>query len=450
MTQEPRRGRLSRRGLITGLAATAGAAGVGAALVGGGRADGAPAAPAAPPPAGAAAAVPFHGVHQPGIETPQQRYAMFVAFDLETTDKDRKPLPAAKIAAGFRSLMEQWTGVAERLMAGRPPGARPGSRPESPPGSGIADGLAPAGLTLTFGLGPELFPRIGRESLRPGRLRPLPAFPGDRLRPAWCGGELLVQICADDPQVVSHAFRALRSRAPGIARLRWTQQGFLGTFGDATPRNLFGHKDGTANPRPGTDPFDQAVWAAGTGEPAWFAGGTYLVFRKIRMDLPKWDTSTAREQDEAIGRRRDNGAPLSGGHEFTAADFARTGADGKPVIPADSHVALLQGISMLRRSYNYDYAFQGLTEPLSAEDVPEHEHPPGTPLHDHAGGGHDSYDSGTLFCAYVRDPEEFVRAQLKLVGTDRLNAFIQHTGSAVFAIPPGVQPGGTLAQALFA
>ncbi|MFD0476370.1 Dyp-type peroxidase [Nonomuraea thailandensis] len=82
------------------------------------------------------------------------------------------------------------------------------------------------------------------------------------------------------------------------------------------PRNLFGHKDGTANPRPGAA-LDDAVWAGGPDEPAWFTAGTYLVFRKIRMDLPKWDTSTAQQQDQSIGRRRDTGAPLSGGHEFT-------------------------------------------------------------------------------------------------------------------------------------
>ncbi|WP_425567902.1 Dyp-type peroxidase [Nonomuraea dietziae] len=105
--------------------------------------------------------------------------------------------------------------------------------------------------------------------------------------------------------------------------------------GSATPppATCSGHKDGTANPRAGTAAFDDAVWVSGPDEPSWFTGGTYLVFRKIRMDLPKWDTSTALQQDQSIGRRRDTGAPLSGGHEFTPPDFGRAGPDGEPCDP---------------------------------------------------------------------------------------------------------------------
>ncbi|MEV4224235.1 Dyp-type peroxidase [Nonomuraea sp. NPDC049725] len=433
----------SRRTLVTSLVATAGASGA-LALTG----DDAPATPPRQ-----AAPERRHETQQPGIATPQQLYACFAAFDLESADPKGKPLPTKQIAANFQRLMEHWSAAAERLMRGRPAGPLPSSRPGMPADTGIADGLPPSRLTVTFGLGPELFGRIGRKKERPRHLRRLPAFSTDQLQPAWSGGELFVQICGDDPQSISHAFRALRGRAPGLARLRWSQQGFLGRFGDATPRNLFGHKDGTANPRPGTAAFDDAVRVTAPDEPSWFTGGTYLVFRKIRMDLPTWDTSTADKQDRSIGRRRDNGAPLSGGHEFTPADFGKKGPDGQPLIPADSHVALVHGIPMLRRSYNYDYAFQSPPAPDAG-----HEHPGGDkpghshddPLHDHAGAGHNSYDTGTLFCAYLRDPGDFVRAQRKMADAgDRLNAFIQHTGSAVFAIPPAVRPGRSLADALF-
>ncbi|MFB4316983.1 Dyp-type peroxidase [Actinomadura sp. 21ATH] len=438
----------SRRAAITTFAATAGAAAAaGGALAAGGR--------DAPPPgtAGAGRRVePFHGKHQPGIATPQQRYALFAAFDLETSDPVKGGrLRPEQVAANFQKLAEWWTAVAERLMRGLPPGPRPGAAPDVPPDSGIADGLDPARLTVTFGFGPELFERIGRERARPRRLAPLPGFRGDRLEAAWSGGEIFVQVCGDDLQTISRAFRALRSRAPGLARLRWSQQGFLGGFGDATPRNLFGHKDGTANPRPGSAAFDRALWSTAADEPAWFSGGTYLVFRKIRMDLPKWDTSTARTQDEVIGRRRGDGAPLSGGREFSTPDFARTGPDGKPLIPADSHVALVRDVPMLRRSYNYDYAVQAISEPIAAG----HDHGEGSADHDHgenmprhSGSGHDIYDSGVLFCAYLSDPAEFVRAQHKLAESDRLNAFIRHTGSAVFAVPPGLRPGQRLAAGL--
>lgn len=441
----------SRRTLIASFAATASVAGAGGALLAGGRE--AESSPSPAPADQVRRTEQVHGTHQPGIATPQQRYAFFAAFDLETTDPATgKRLSTDQTAANFRQLMERWTIVAERLMHGQAPGPVPGNRPDAPADSGIADGLASSRLTFTFGLGPELFEQIGQQHRRPRRLRALPAFSADQLKPAWSGGQLLVQICGDDPQVISHAFRSIRSRTPGLARLHWSQQGFLGPFGNATPRNLFGQKDGTANPRPGTEKFDDTVWVTAAEEPAWFTGGTYLVFRKIRMDLPKWDTSTVRQQDQSIGRRRDNGAPLSGGHEFTKPDFNKTGADGVAAIPADSHVALVHDIPMLRRSYNYDYAVQGITEPITgaeqrgADPTDHHD----DHVHRHAGTGHDSYDSGVLFCAYLRDPGDFIRAQRKLADSDRLNAFIRHTGSAIFAIPPGIQPGQRLAAALFA
>ncbi|XVQ07222.1 Dyp-type peroxidase [Spirillospora sp. CA-255316] len=428
---------VSRRALVASFAATAGVAGVGGALVGGSR-EAASSLPNAD-----RRVEPFHGAHQSGIATPQQQYALFAAFDLAATDLKGEPLSADQVAANFRSLMGQWTVAAERLMRGQAPGRRPGGPPGSPPDTGIADGLAPAGLTLTFGLGPQLFERIGKQAQRPRRLRELPRFETDRLERAWSGGQLLVQICGDDPQVIGHAFRAIRGRTPGIGVLRWSQQGFLGRFGDATPRNLFGHKDGTANPRAGTGKFDDTVWVDGSDEPAWFSGGTYLVFRKIRMDLPKWDTSTQLQQDQSIGRSRTTGAPLSGGNEFTPPDFRKAGQDGKALIPSDSHVALVRDIPMLRRAYNYDYGFQAITAPADTTDHHDDHH------HDHTGTGHDRYDSGVLFCAYMHDPNDFIRAQRKLAHADRLNDFIRHTGSAIFAIPPGVQPGRHLADPLF-
>lgn len=431
----------SRRAVITTFAATAGAAAAGGALVATARGD------EAPRPSGTERRVePFHGARQAGIATPQQRYALFAAFDLVTTDPaDGSRLGSARVAAAFRRLMERWTTVAERLTQGRPPGPMPAAGPDVPPDTGIADGLDPSRLTVTFGFGPDLFERVGRPDARPRRLEPLPAFRGDGLEDAWSGGELLVQICAEDPQVISRAFRALRSRAPGVARLRWTQQGFLGGFGDATPRNLFGHKDGTVNPRP--DELDAVVRARDANDPAWFSGGTYLVFRKIRMDLPKWDTATARVQDETIGRRRGDGAPLSGGHEFSTPDFTKKGPGGKPLIPADSHLALVRDVPMLRRSYNYDYGFQAAGRTDAAHDHEhDHDHGEGMPVHDSS--GHAAFDSGVLFCAYVREPEVFVRAQRALAGSDRLNAFIRHTGSAVFAVPPGVAPGKPVAAGL--
>ena len=59
--------------------------------------------------------------------------------------------------------------------------------------------------------------------------------------------------------------------------------------------------------------------------------------------------------------------------------------------------------------------------------------------------------AGLFLLAYVRDPRtHFIPIQLKLGLGDGLSEYIQHTGSALFAIPPGIAQGGYVGEALFA
>jgi deferrochelatase/peroxidase EfeB len=382
---------------------------------------------------------PFHGPHQGGIASDQQAYALFLACDLVASGKKH-----------LRELLDLWSAVAAEITAGNPPPEPAGLAPGFSADTDVGAGLDPARLTVTFGLGPGVFgDGSGLDSQRPKHLRPIPEFFSDTLNPAWCDGDVLVQICADDAQVVSHAFRALRARMPGLARMRWTQYGFLSRpAAGGTPRNLFGHKDGTVNPRQGTSDFDRSVWVESVDEPAWFHGGSYLVFRKIRMKTADWDQLPLAEQDRIIGRRRTDGAPLGGVDEFDAVDLQARSPDGELVIPANAHIRLVKGFSMLRRSYNYDYGTLiadagGAPDPVPA---PSHFHAPGTPAHTH--GGHSRLDTGLLFAAYMNDPPaQFIAAQ-RALATDPLNGLIQHTGSAIFAIPPGCARGEPVAKAL--
>jgi deferrochelatase/peroxidase EfeB len=60
-------------------------------------------------------------------------------------------------------------------------------------------------------------------------------------------------------------------------------------------------------------------------------------------------------------------------------------------------------------------------------------------------------DAGLFFLAYVRDPsKQFIPIQMKLGLGDGLSEYIQHTGSALFAIPPGIAQEQYVGQALFA
>ncbi|OZM83860.1 iron uptake transporter deferrochelatase/peroxidase subunit [Pseudonocardia sp. MH-G8] len=403
-------GGLRRRQLL-------GWAGAGAALAGAGALAGCttPAAPAVD------GVVPFRGTRQAGIVTPAQDRLHFVALDLTTGDRDR-----------VRALLQKWTVAAERMTAGAEtaPGGATGGNPAAPPDdTGEALGLPASSLTLTFGVGPGFFDRLGLDpALRPPGLAELPRFTGDQLDPALSGGDLCIQACSDDPQVAVHAVRNLVRSGFGTTTVRWSQLGFGRTSStstsQATPRNLFGFKDGTRNLKAedGAE-LDRHVWVRPGDGPAWLEGGSYLVARRIRMHIEIWDRTSLAEQETIIGRTKGEGAPLGAAAEFDPPDLSPGSAVG-----ADAHIRLasaehLGGARILRRGYNF----------VDGSD----------------GRGH--LDAGLFFVAFARDPHaQFVPMQRALANDDVLMEYIEHTGSAVFACPPGLGEGEYWAQRLLA
>lgn len=403
--------------------------GAGAAVAGVGAMTGC-AAPAALDTGRAAVdgAVPFRGERQAGIVTPAQDRMHFVALDVTTTDR-----------AELVTLFQKWTAAAERMTAGAEvtPGGAVNLNPEAPPtDNGEALGLPPSALTITFGIGPTLFEsggvdRFGLAAQRPAALADLPAFTGDDLDPALSGGDLCIQACANDPQVAVHAIRHLVRIGFGITSVRWSQLGFGRTSStsttQATARNLFGFKDGTHNVKAEEpEALDEHVWVRPGDGPAWLEGGSYLVARRIRMHVEIWDRTSLTEQQVIIGRNKGEGAPLSGTREFDEADYAAVDADGEPVIGEISHIRLasahaLGGVKILRRGYNF----------VDGSD----------------GQGH--LNAGLFFVAFMRDPQrQFVPMQRALAKQDKLMEYIEHTGSAVFACPPGLSEGTYWAQSL--
>ena len=190
--------------------------------------------------------------------------------------------------------------------------------------------------------------RYGLAARRPEALIDLPAFPGDALDPDYCGGDLCVQACADDPQVAFHAVRNLARLARGLAVMRWTQLGFGRTSSTSrsqeTPRNLMGFKDGTNNLKAeDTALMEKHVWVGASDQPSWMRGGTYLVARRIRMALEVWDHNLLEEQEWVIGREKVSGAPLGKKQEFDLVDLEARDEKGNPLVPARSHVRLAIG-----------------------------------------------------------------------------------------------------------
>ncbi len=378
----------------------------------------------------AARVYPFYGEHQAGIVTPVQDRLHFAAFDV--SDITRNELV---------ELLHDWTIAAARMTQGVAAGTYgPTNGPyDAPPDdTGEALDLPAASLTITVGFGPSLFTsaagadRFGIAAKRPEALVDLPHFPGDALLPELTGGDVCIQACSDDPQVAVHAIRNLSRIAFGRAAIRWSQLGFGRTSSTSraqvTPRNLFGFKDGTANIKSeDTAGVAEFVWARGSDGARWMDGGSYLVSRKIRMTIETWDRQTLREQERLIGRTKGDGAPFSGGGEFSDPDFHATGRNDKPLVDNDAHIRLAHptansGAKLLRRGYNFVDGNDTLGR-LAA---------------------------GLFFIAYQRDPRnQFIPIQLNLAKSDGINEYIRHTGSGIFAVPPGVSSTGYLGESLF-
>ncbi|MFC6355012.1 iron uptake transporter deferrochelatase/peroxidase subunit [Luethyella okanaganae] len=423
--QPQRTGGLSRRGLL-GLTGV-GVAGFGLGMAADGAMHGASGSTGG---AQSADNHPFYGAHQSGIVTPAQDRLHFAAFDMaaETTRTD------------LIELLQDWTIAAGAMTAGREIGefgAVSGPYDAPPQDTGEAQDLPAAGLTITVGFGPSLFEsgdgvdRFGIAHRRPERLVELPHFPGDALEEKRSGGDLCIQACADDPQVAVHAIRNLSRIAFGRASLRWSQLGFGRTSSTSTaqttPRNLFGFKDGTNNVKAeDTATVDTQIWVQPQDGPAWLAGGSYLVARRIRMTIETWDRTILREQEAVIGRTKGEGAPLSGGTEFTPPDFEATGRDDEPLIDRAAHMRLAHpstnnGTAILRRGYN----FVDGNDPLGR------------------------LDAGLFFLSFQRSPKQFIDVQLNLAKNDALNEYIRHVGSAIFAVPPGAAEGSYVGATLF-
>ena len=165
-----------------------------------------------------------------------------------------------------------------------------------------------------------------------------------------------------------------------------------------------------------TGQFRRNVWAAPSDGAPWMKGGTYMVYRRVRLDRRLWDDHALGRQEHAIGRHKVSGAPFGGTSEFDPVD--------PELLPPRCHVRLANprlGAAtkqelVLRRSYSY---LDGYRAELAA------------------------VDAGLAFICFQRFPaRQFVPIQRRLADADPLNAYLTHTASGQFAIPPGVPAGG--------
>lgn len=346
--------------------------------------------------------ISFYGKHQAGITTPMQKNIYFVVLDLRTTDKNE-----------LIQLFKDWTDYSQKLVNGELV-KKDGSNALLPPSdTGETVGLNPYRLTLTFGVSASFLTKLGLEKKRPKLFRDLPAFPKEQLREQYTGGDIVIQACADDEQVAFHAVRNLIRKGRNKVTMKWSQSGFA-AIGDRmeTPRNLFGFKDGTANVTTEKD-FDKVVWADSQD---WMKNGSYMAVRRIIMHLETWDRTNLQEQENTFGRYKESGAPFGKQNEFDEVDLS--------LLPVDSHVRLAKEVDLpiLRRSYSYS---DGI-DPKTGQ-----------------------FDAGLLFIAFQKDPDSFVKIQTNLGADDKMNEYVTHIGSGLFACFGGVKEGGYIGQDLF-
>jgi deferrochelatase/peroxidase EfeB len=366
--------------------------------------------------------VPFYGPHQAGIATPAQDRLAFGTMNVVS----------GVSRADLRDLLREWTTAAARMTAGELVGED--TQAYAPPvDTGEAVGSPVSQLTITLGYGPSLFDsRFGLAARKPSALAQLPALPNENLDPDYTGGDLCVQACSNDPLVAFHAVRNLARIGMGVVEHNWMELGFGRTSttstAQATPRNLLGFKDGTRNIKAEqTDLMNNYVWAGQEADQSWLRGGSYLVARKIRIFVENWDRDYLQDQENVIGRSKVSGAPLSGGTEFSTPNFNATAPSGLgTAIPAHAHMRLASfehngGTRILRRGYSF-------TDGIDPQA--------GTLL------------GGLFFIAFMKNPSQFIKLQTSL-GADALNEYIQHTGSAVFACPPGLNQGQYWGDGLF-
>ncbi|WP_462418358.1 Dyp-type peroxidase [Kytococcus sp. Marseille-QA3725] len=324
------------------------------------------------------------GRTQAGVLTAPPAHATWVALDL-AEGADRETL---------RRIMRLWTDDIDRLTRGE------GTLTDTEPWLAAL----PASLTVTVGWGMGAYLAAGLEGERPAWCRPLDevAIDGD-MNPDWVDGELVLQVCGDDPVTVRHAVGQLVGSVRDLALVRWRQDGFRRSHGMSRPgapmRNLFGQVDGTNNPGerdlPGLVHGDD--------------GSSAMVVRRVRFTMNTWSQASQRVREEAIGRDLAKGAPLTGTKESDPVDITAKHPDGRPVIPHDAHV---------RRVVDSDPRHRFLRRPYNFDD-----------------GG----ESGLFFVVFCQDPaEQFQPILERMAQKDALNEWTEHVGSAVFHVLPGV------------
>ncbi|WP_413482884.1 iron uptake transporter deferrochelatase/peroxidase subunit [Morganella psychrotolerans] len=352
--------------------------------------------------------IPYLGKHQAGVITPEQKEAIFLSLNLTVKTRD-------EVDGVFKRLTACIADLTRNRKAGKTAGDR-----MPPAESGILGTYITADeLTVTVSLGHSLFDdRFGFSHVKPQNFVEMTAFPNDRLDPDWCGGDILLQFCANSRETVIYALREVLRRLSGSVAPLWKIDGFLPARDiecRTTPVNLFGFKDGTGNGDAGDAALmDDLVWIT-KPEPSWIENGSYQAVRLIRFELEFWDRTPLEDQENDFGRHKATGAPMGKASEHDDPEFQRDPHGDRVLF--DSHMRRAEPrtterhVSKLRRrSYSYSL---GLT-------------PSG------------QLDMGLIFISFQNDLKKgFISTQKRLNG-EPLERYIKPFGGGYYLVLPGI------------
>lgn len=367
-------------------------------------------------------AINYLGLHQAGVLTPEQKNASFIAFNVTTTKFDELQTVFSLLSQRIAYLTQQQQ--APSLANDKMPPAESGI---------LGTHLQPDSLTITVALGDSLFDsRFGLNKIKPKQLVEMTSFPNDRLEKKWCGGDILLQICANSQESVIYALRDILRHISPYSFPLWKIDGFLPARdidNRNTPINLFGFKDGTGNaPTDDSELMNELIWVtSGSKEPSWCDGGTYQAVRLIRFNLEFWDRTPLEDQENDFGRHKVTGAPMGMKQEHDDPAFDKDPHGDRVLF--DSHMRRAEPrnperytAKLRRRSYSYSL---GLTD---------------------AG----ALDMGLIFVSYQRNLKTgFIDTQKRLNG-EPLERYIKPFGGGYYFVLPGMQSAqDNLAKKMF-
>lgn len=141
----------------------------------------------------------------------------------------------------------------------------------------------------------------------------------------------------------------------------------------------------------------------------------------MQIDVKTFTAQTLTKQEQAIGRKRKTGVPLSGGKFEDDPDLHAKSDTGDFAIPNQAHVRRAHPLPagapglMLRRSYSY------FTTPQ---------------------------DQGLVFISFQKEIDSFIKTQRRMDEGDALLDHTMTTASGSFLILPGFEKSSRLGDSL--